>query len=96
MLLEKYIGRQIQTIDITENQDVDLTDVISVKAVLVTNTPVTVDTDRLLEVDDVYCDHSQWPYVKGSFLPVVFDQSATSKILRVKLIKLVVNPQYCE
>lgn len=96
MLLEKYIGRRLEHITISENKDIDMTDVVSIKAELVTATPVVVNNEKLNEVEDTYCEHSQWPYVKGTVFGVVFDDTNTTKVLKVTLVKLVVNPNWCE
>lgn len=96
MLFEKYIGRKISTLNLSENGDIDMTDVVSFKAELVTNTPVTINNEKLTEPEDVMCEHSQWPYVKGTVFPVVFDDTASTKSLKVTIVKLVQNPNWCE
>lgn len=96
MLLDKYIGRSLEHITISENKDIDMTDVVSIKAELVSATPVVINNEKLKEVEDTYCEHSQWPYVKGTVFGVAFDDTSVTKLLKVTIVKLVVDPNWCE
>lgn len=97
MPFNKYIGRTTDTIIITKNEDVDLSNVVKYQAVLLTDTPVRVAGELLELKDDEACDTSFWPYVNGQILKIRFDETnPATKNLQLTLVKLVPNPNYCE
>ena len=91
----EFLGRIREEKAISQDEELDLSYVLSVELVLRTATPVTVGNKTLTEVDDSYCDKSDyWPYLKGQKLKVEFEATQLKKLCLVYITRLVPNPAY--
>lgn len=91
----EFLGRKTQSLFINKNDELDISLAISIHMELESNTPVVVGSKRLTSEGDTYCDESNWPYLVGEKLPIVFEQLEDNR-LRVTIQKLVPNPNYRE
>ena len=85
--MNNYIGRKIETFNITESKEIDLKGVVSIHAELSADTPVFLNAAKLNDTGDTYCDNSYWPYVEGSTLNVAFVNNQGN--LKLQLTRLV-------
>lgn len=91
----EFLGRRKRVVSVSNNQDVDVSLALSIKAELLTDTPCVIDGSSLESTGDTFCEESSWHYLKDTTMNVTFNNGgSSSNNLRITITELVPNPHF--